>query len=341
MDADPFERLDYRTPVDWLDEEPEVLTESTLMEVSEDTKKFLVAKCTQGLAKEVRRRTQSRYPLPKVAATKMPQLDTLMRAEASSGAKTYNKELVKIQSFVLDALAPLTTVTDMHNRRKAPSAKDYREASLAAAEPLGNASARISRLRRERIVTDVNKALLPLALEDDNFVDAPPFLFGLTSPNASRTMWSKFKQCVQPCLGTRANDPFFEVALIRGGETSQGAKAPTISSGATGSGTKAPTSRTVIHNVHTQRCNRHTPLISSETCFKCLYGKGGKQGLHPSNDRMRTSRKASAFHKKLGEVDKRSKSPKYVTGLPITIHRETSPSSQALFPPSSVRINCN
>ena len=80
---------------------------------------------------------------------------------------------MKIQSLVLDALALLTTVIDRLNRHEAPSAKDYREASLAAAELLENASARISCLRRDRIVTDVNRALMLLALEDDKFLDAP------------------------------------------------------------------------------------------------------------------------------------------------------------------------
>ena len=128
-------------------------------------------------ANEVRQRTRSRFPLPKVAATKTPQLDPLMKAEASAGAKSRDKGLAKIQSFVLDALAPLTFMINKHNRQEAPSPNDYKEASLAAAELLGNASARISRLRREKIVGDVNKALLLLAMEDDNFRDAPPYLF--------------------------------------------------------------------------------------------------------------------------------------------------------------------
>ena len=50
MESDPFERLDYSSQVDWSDEEPEVPTESTLMEVSEETKRFLVDKCMRGVA---------------------------------------------------------------------------------------------------------------------------------------------------------------------------------------------------------------------------------------------------------------------------------------------------
>ena len=65
-----------------------------------------------------------------------------------------------------------------HNRQEAPSPSDIKEASPAAAEILGNASGRISCLKREKIVGDVNKALLRLAMEDDNFRDALPSLFG-------------------------------------------------------------------------------------------------------------------------------------------------------------------
>ena len=42
---------------------------------------------------------------------------------------------------MLDALAPLTSVIDKENRGEDPSVKEYKEASLAAAELLGNASA--------------------------------------------------------------------------------------------------------------------------------------------------------------------------------------------------------
>ena len=115
MDADPFKRPEYNSPVDWSDEEPEVQMESTLMEVLQETRQFLVDKCTRGGAKDVRWRTRSRYPLPKVAGMKMPQLDPLMKEEASTRAKVCYKELAKIQSFV-DTLAPLATVIDVYNR---------------------------------------------------------------------------------------------------------------------------------------------------------------------------------------------------------------------------------
>ena len=110
MDAQPTEKPVYDAHVEWpssdeerpdeerQDEEPEVPGESHLVEVSEETRRFLVDKCTRGIANQVKRRTRSRFPLPKVAATKTPQLDPLMKAEASAGAKAGDKELANIHS---------------------------------------------------------------------------------------------------------------------------------------------------------------------------------------------------------------------------------------------------
>ena len=98
MDVQPTEKPVYDAHVKWpssdeehpeevcQDEEPEVPGESALVEVLKEIRRFLVDKCTQGVAKKVRRRTQSRFPLPKVTTTKTPQLDPLMKAEASAGA---------------------------------------------------------------------------------------------------------------------------------------------------------------------------------------------------------------------------------------------------------------
>ena len=60
------------------------------------------------------------------------------------------------------------------------SPDEVRDTTLAAVELIGNANARISHRRRarERIVTCINKALLPLARDDEHFAEAAPHLFG-------------------------------------------------------------------------------------------------------------------------------------------------------------------
>ena len=71
-------------------------------EVSEETCEFLTRACSHSVSNEARRQCQRRYPLPMVAATKSPNLDPFMRTEVSSSVKADDKELAKIQSFVLE-----------------------------------------------------------------------------------------------------------------------------------------------------------------------------------------------------------------------------------------------
>lgn len=55
---------------------------------------------------ELRKRTQSRYKLPKVEATRTPRLDHVLKTLAPQAARTTDRELARIQSFVL---APIST----------------------------------------------------------------------------------------------------------------------------------------------------------------------------------------------------------------------------------------
>ena len=48
-----------------------------------------------------------------------------------------------------------------------------REATLTAVDLLGSANTRISRLRHEKVINDLNKSLAPLVREDDQFKEAP------------------------------------------------------------------------------------------------------------------------------------------------------------------------
>ena len=171
-DTDPSERADYSLAVHFSDEDDPV--ESDLVEVSEETRALLTTSCTRSVPNETRRRTRSRYKLPKVAATRTPRLDHFMKSETSLGAKSLDKDLARIQTFVLDALAPLTSILDNNNLTEEAA----KHASSTAVELIGNANAQISRLRREKIVQSVNKSLLPLVKEDTSFKEASPYLFG-------------------------------------------------------------------------------------------------------------------------------------------------------------------
>jgi hypothetical protein len=98
-----------------------------------------------------------------------------MRALIPQQAKSADKDLAKIQSFVLDSLAPITALVEKHQKM---SVTDIKEAALTAVELIGNANGQILRFRREKLVMALNKDLAPLSKDDANFMDVSPDLFG-------------------------------------------------------------------------------------------------------------------------------------------------------------------
>ena len=58
------------------------------------------------------------------------------------------------------------------------SKEDLQLVSTSAIQLIGNANARISRLRREKIVGSTNKSLVPIVKEDQPYANASPDLFG-------------------------------------------------------------------------------------------------------------------------------------------------------------------
>ena len=120
-----------------------------LQEVSEDTKKVLETSCLSRKSNQARVQVRSPYPLPKVTATRSLTLDNYLKLELSSSVKQEDKELAKIQAFVLDALAPLSTILE-------ETGQD--QESKAAVQLVGNASDKLSHLRRKKLVSGLNSA---------------------------------------------------------------------------------------------------------------------------------------------------------------------------------------
>ena len=202
MEHDPSEKPNYDEVVHFDDSDEDETGEDGLVEVSDETVKLLTKKCTQSVPNGVRRRTRSRYPLPKVHATKTPQLDPFMKSEISAGIKSGDKDLARIQTFVLDAFAPLSTLLE---KGDAMSSQETMNAVVTAVELLGNANARISRIRREKVITGVNKALLPLVKEDASFTDSAPLLFGPEFAKRSKDYMDQVK-AMRSTLPTRSHD---------------------------------------------------------------------------------------------------------------------------------------
>ena len=101
-----------------------------------------------------------------------------MRAELSPQTKALDAQPAGLQSFVLDAVAPPTTIVEANSRGEEVTHTQAVNAATAAMELVGNASAHTSHHRRTKIVSTLNRTLLPLLDEDKNFEGAAPSPFG-------------------------------------------------------------------------------------------------------------------------------------------------------------------
>ena len=183
------EIIDFDDPLD-----REVQPSGTIVaEVTAETEALLKNNCLSRAKNNDRLKVRNSYTLPKVEATKTPKLDGFMRSEISTQAKAFDSQLARIQSFVLDAIAPLTSIVEANAKGEKVDHKQAVNAATAALELVGNASAQISHYRRSKIVTSLNKTLLLLVEEDKNFEEAPPSLFGTEFARKSKELIDQVK----------------------------------------------------------------------------------------------------------------------------------------------------
>ena len=86
-----------------LDSDEEERPTTNLMAVSEETESLVKEACTKRLLNSGCLQTRNAFPLPHVAAT---QLDSFIKLEVPQPVKAIDKELGKLQTFILDALVP-------------------------------------------------------------------------------------------------------------------------------------------------------------------------------------------------------------------------------------------
>ena len=125
-----------------------------------------------------------------------------------------DNELARTQTFVLDAIAPLITILE---KGQSLSREQVRKATLTAVAILGNANTRISRLRREKVINDLNKSLTPLVKEDHHFREAPPNLFGPDFVKRSKEFMDQL-QAMRP-RKKPSKQPFSEKVPLKQGGT--------------------------------------------------------------------------------------------------------------------------
>ena len=71
------------------------------------------------------------------------------------------------------------------------SIEEIKEASTTAVEVIGNASAKILCLCKEKLVSSINKSLVPLVKENFDFSEVVPNLFGPGFSKREKISWTR------------------------------------------------------------------------------------------------------------------------------------------------------
>jgi len=170
---------------------------------------LLKTNCSSRASNDKRLKSRNAYSLPRVEATKTPKLDGFMRSEISQQAKSFDSQMQRLQSFVLDAVAPLTAIVETNAKGESISHKQAINAATAAIELVGNASAQMSHYRRTRIITGMNKTLLPLVEDDKQFTEAAPSLFGPDFAQKSKDLVDQVKVMRSSVRDPKPSGQFF------------------------------------------------------------------------------------------------------------------------------------
>ena len=276
----------------------------------------------------VRLQTRGKYPLPKVVVTKTPHLDSYLRTELSSATKSDDKELAKIQTFMLDALAPLTSILEADSEKA--SYDEVIDATKAAVALIGNANAKISHLRRQKVISQVNKALMPIVDDDSNFQDSAPALFGTEFAKKSKDLVDQVKAMRVPLTSRREQKPFFRGGPpVRRGDTARGmggAEVPNCTQEGFETGSSS-TGRSSNQDLPADQPRSETSPREMLTCKITCGESPNRKSCKNSNScigdittsrKLLASRTAASLSEQLEVVNKGSLGPRNSTGV---LHR--------------------
>ena len=104
----------------------------------------------------------------------MPEVRFGHQAGLQKEQKQAGASLAQLQTFILDALAPLVHIVE-ETQKGAMLGDQAVDAAKTALSLLGNASAHVSRERRKKVILPLNKKVHPLAEEEEVFAEAAVF----------------------------------------------------------------------------------------------------------------------------------------------------------------------
>ncbi len=147
-----------------------------LVELSEATAAFVETAFKTKLDNAHRKKKLAKFGTPDNRWLRCPKLDPVVSANVSRDATRADRGSSRLHQFVLDAVSPLTATLEM-----AEAGELTPEAAVANTQAalvlLGNASQQFAADCRKTLLQQLNPKLKSL-VEDSDFSDAPPFLFG-------------------------------------------------------------------------------------------------------------------------------------------------------------------
>lgn len=124
-----------------------------------------------------RRSWLDKFVLPLGDKTCCPKRNSLIKGELSKEALEAHRKLSRLQNFTLNAAAPLVAALEKLTKKKEPDPTAITSAIQLGLHFLGNVSAQFSVKRCCKALVRLNPDLKSMA-EDEDFSQAPPFLFG-------------------------------------------------------------------------------------------------------------------------------------------------------------------
>ena len=183
-------------------------------DITGETYLLLKSNCSSRANNEKCLKSRNAYSLPRVEATKTPKLGGFVRSEISQQAKSFDSQMQRLQSFVLDSVAPLMAIMETYAKGETVSHKQAVTAATAAIELVVNTSAQLSHYRRTRIITGMSKTLLPLVEDDKHFTEAVPFLFGPDFAQKSKDLIDQVKAMRSSVRDTKPSGHFFRTIPV-------------------------------------------------------------------------------------------------------------------------------
>ena len=149
--------------------------ETEVYQLSEAGGAFIETTFKSKLDNATRKARATKYGVPDSRWLKCPKLDPVISTTVSTSARRADRSASRLQQFWLDATSPLVSV--LERAEELTLLAEAIGAIQTSLQLMGNANQHNSIARRNALLIQLNPQLKQL-VEDVDFKEAPPFLFG-------------------------------------------------------------------------------------------------------------------------------------------------------------------